>query len=81
MDAAAREFDEEKRVAMYQDAEVILAEQAAGVFLHNMVNATLSKPWVLGIEENRYGDRRWSGFAPAFSTLYIGELGLDSGRR
>lgn len=81
VDAAAREFDEAKRVSMYQDAEVILAEQAAGVFLHNMVNATLSKPWVLGIEENRYGDRRWSGFAPSFATLYIGESGRDSGRR
>ena len=81
VDAAAREFDNKKRVAMYQDAEEILAEEAAGVFLHNMVNATLSKPWVKGIEANKYGDRRWSGFAPAFSTLYIGETGENETRR
>ncbi len=81
VDAAAGVFDNEERVAMYQDAEVILAEEAAGVFLHHMVNATLSKPWVMGIEENRYGDRRWSGFAPSFATLYIGNLGEGSGRR
>ena len=71
VDASAEEFNNEKRVAIYQDADEILAKEAAGVFLYNMVNATLSKPWVKGIEENRYGDRRWSGFAPAFSSLYI----------
>tara|TARA_B100000029_G_scaffold516813_1_gene634856 strand:- start:32294 stop:34027 length:1734 start_codon:yes stop_codon:yes gene_type:complete len=81
VDAAAGEFNNEKRVAIYQDAEEILAKEVAGVFLYNMVNATLSKPWVKGIEENRYGDRRWSGFAPAFSSLYIGETSELNSRR
>ena len=75
VDDAAREFDNEKRVAMYQAAEEILSEEAAGVFLYNMVNATLNKPWIRGIDVNRYGDRRWNGFAPSFASLYIGGSG------
>ncbi len=81
VDDAAREFDDEKRVAMYQAAEEILAEQTAGVFLYNMVNATLNKPWVRGIDVNKYGDRRWNGFAPSFASLYIGDPGDGEKRR
>ncbi len=81
VDDAAREFDDEKRVAMYQAAEEILAEEAAGVFLYNMVNATLNKPWVRGIDVNKYGDRRWNGFAPSFAALYIGDPGDGEQRR
>jgi ABC-type transport system substrate-binding protein len=72
VDNAAQEFDDRKRVGMYQEAEEILAQQTAGVFLYNLVNASLSKPWVKGIDLNKYGDRRWSGFAPSFAALYVG---------
>jgi ABC-type transport system substrate-binding protein len=73
VDAAAQEFDEARRVAMYQEAEEILAREAAGVFLFNLVNAGLNKPWVRGIEMNKYGDRRWSGLTPSYAALYIGQ--------
>lgn len=73
VDAAAREFDEARRVAMYQEAEEILAREAAGVFLFNMVNAGLNKPRVKGIDVNKYGDRRWSGLTPSYAGLYIGK--------
>lgn len=73
VDAAAQEFDETKRVAMYQQAEEILSRDAAGVFLFNLVNAGLNKPWVKGIDVNKYGDRRWSGLTPSYAGLYIGK--------
>lgn len=73
VDAAEQEFDETKRVAMYQQAEEILSRDAAGLFLFNLVNAGLNKPWVKGIDVNKYGDRRWSGLTPSYAGLYIGK--------
>lgn len=81
VDDAAQEFDDVKRVRMYQDAEEILAREAAGVFLYNMVNASLSKPWVKGIDMNKYGDRRWQGVAPSFASLYVGRHPDVGGRK
>jgi len=72
VDAAAQEFDEGKRIAMYQNAEEILARDAAGVFLYNLVNSSLNKPWLKGLIPNKYGDRRWSGLTPSYAMYYIG---------
>lgn len=73
VDSAAQEFDEDRRIRMYQDAEEILARESAGVFLYNLVNATLNKPWLKGLEPNKYGDRRWSGLTPSYAMYYIGD--------
>lgn len=72
VDAAAREFNEQKRLAMYHEAEKILAREAGGVFLYNLINAGLNKPWVKGVAVNKYGHKRWSGLTPSYAMLYIG---------
>lgn len=81
VDKAAQEFDDEKRVGMYQDAEEILVREAAGIFLYNLVNASLTKPWVKGIDINKYGDRRWQGVGPSFASLYIGQHNQVTNRK
>lgn len=72
VDQAAREFDETGRITMYQQSEEILAREAAGVFLYNAINSSLNKPWVKGMQVNKYGDKRWSGLTPSYAMLYIG---------
>ncbi|MEE2710897.1 MAG: peptide ABC transporter substrate-binding protein [Gemmatimonadota bacterium] len=73
IDQAAGEMDQEKRMMLYDRAERILAEDAGGVFLWNMLNYQLRKPWVKGLLANRWGQIPYYPNHTTFLEMYIGK--------
>ena len=49
-------MDEEKRAAMYTDAQRILVDDVGGVFLFYRKVAALMKPWLKGMKRTNVGD-------------------------
>ena len=75
--AGAEVRDQERRIALYKDAERLLVEDVAGVFLWYRQRAQIWKPYLKGtaLEPNASGFRSWRGDQVMSSslTLYIGE--------
>jgi len=53
---AGREVDEQKRTALYQQAERILVEDVGAVFLTHMVTHQVWWPYLTGFEPDRAGN-------------------------
>lgn len=52
---AGREIDEQKRVALYQQAERVLVEDVGGIFLTHMVTHQVWYPYLTGFEPDKNG--------------------------
>ena len=72
IDAAADEMDHEKRMGMYQAAERLLAEDAGGAFLYHNMTVELRKPYLKGLEINKYGYALFSWIGIVHTNMYIG---------
>ncbi len=78
MNAAGAEVrDQERRIDLYREAERLLVEDVAGVFLWYRQRAQIWKPYLKGsaLEPNASGFRSWRGDQVMSSSisLYIGE--------
>ncbi len=65
--------DEAKRMKMYSDADRILAEDGAAIFVYYPYNIGLLKPWVTGMPKNKAGDwvPRWNIFQRMYEFLEV----------
>ena len=81
IDTAAGELNPEARMAMYDEAEGILASEAAAVFLWHVKAYQLRKPWLKGFREDRWGNFPNYRNANTYFDLYIGKEAVDSDRR
>lgn len=76
--AGAEVKDPNRRISLYQDAERLLVEDIAGVFLWHKQKAQIWKPYLKGsaLEPNHIGYRSWRGDQVMSSslTLYIANL-------
>ena len=75
------DLNHEARLAMYDEAEGILASEAAAVFLWHVKTYQLRKPWLKGFREDRWGNFPNYRNANTYYDLYIGQEAVDSGRR
>jgi len=55
LEEARKAQDEEKRVALYRQAESIIIDEAPWIFLHYPTSYTLSQPYVRGLKINALG--------------------------
>jgi peptide/nickel transport system substrate-binding protein/oligopeptide transport system substrate-binding protein len=60
--------DQDKRMKMYNDADRILAEDGAAIFVYYPYNIGLLKPWVTGMPKNKAGD--YVPFWNIFTRMY-----------
>ena len=81
IDQAAGEMNPEKRMAMYDDAERILATDVGGVFLWHMKTYQLRKPWLKGFKADKWGNYPNYRNGHAYYDIYIGKEAVGSGRR
>ena len=81
IDSAAGELDPEARMAMYDEAEGILASEAGAVFLWHVKAYQLRKPWLKGFKEDRWGNFPNYRNAGTYYDLYIGREAVESDRR
>lgn len=80
IDSAAGEMNPARRMAMYDEAEGILASDVGAVFLWHVVTSQLRKPWVKGIPEDKWGNRPNYRNGHAYYDIYIGEETVGTGR-
>ncbi len=73
IDAAADEMDHEQRMGMYRAAERLLAEDAGGAFLYHNMTVELRKPYLKGLEINKYGYALFSWIGIIHTKIYIGQ--------
>ena len=71
-DEAASEMVPQKRAALYDEAQRILAEDVGGVFLYYKKIASLRKPWLKGYKEDKAGQHPFWGNNTGYMNLYIG---------
>ena len=81
IDAAAGELNSEARMAMYDEAERILASEAGAVFLWHVKAYQLRKPWLKGFREDRWGNFPNYRNANTYFDIYIGREAVGSDRR
>lgn len=81
IDRAAGEMNPERRMAMYDEAERILAEDVGGVFLWHDRSYTLRKPWVKGVKQDQYGNFPFYKNNTSFCDIYIGEEAIQANRK
>jgi len=81
IDQAAGEMNPEERMAMYDDAERILATDVGGVFLWHMKTYQLRKPWLKGFKSDKWGNYPNYRNGHAYYDIYIGKEAVGSGRR
>ena len=81
IDTAAGELNNEARMAMYDEAEGILASEAAAVFLWHVKAYQLRKPWLKGFKEDRWGNFPNYRNANSYYDIYIGKEAVNSDRR
>ncbi len=72
IDAAADEMDHERRMEMYRDAERLLAEDVGGAFLYHNMTVELRKPYLKGLEVNKFGYEIFSWIGVMHTKMYIG---------
>ena len=65
--------DTTKRMQMYQDADKIMLEDGAAIFVYHPYNLGLLKPWVKGMPKNAAGDYvpRWNIFTRMYEYLEV----------
>ncbi|HET7037651.1 MAG TPA: peptide ABC transporter substrate-binding protein, partial [Thermomicrobiaceae bacterium] len=70
---AAGESDETKRFQMYWDADKILIENGADIFIYNPWNYALLKPWVTNMPKDKDGNNvpDWNVFVRMYDQLKI----------
>jgi ABC-type oligopeptide transport system substrate-binding subunit len=73
VDTAAFELDQTRRMQMYRDAERILVEDVAGVFLFHNLTVDLRKPWLKGLKVNKYGYPFFTWIGMVHTNMYIGK--------
>ncbi len=71
IDAAADEMDHDKRMNMYQEAERILVEDVGGAFLYHNLTVDLRKPYLKGLEVNKFGYAMFSWIGIMHTEMYI----------
>ena len=71
IDAAADEMDHDRRMSLYQEAERILAEDAGGAFLYHNMTVDLRKPYLKGLEVNKFGYTMFSWIGIMHTKMYI----------
>lgn len=81
IDRAAGEMNPEKRMAMYDEAERILATDVGGIFLWHMKTYQLRKPWLKGFRADKWGNYPNYRNGHAYYDLYIGKEAVGSGRK
>ena len=81
IDRAAGEMNPEKRMAMYDEAERILATDVGGIFLWHMKTYQLRKPWLKGFRIDKWGNYPNYRNGHAYYDLYIGKEAVGSGRK
>jgi oligopeptide transport system substrate-binding protein len=81
IDRAAGEMNPEKRMAMYDEAERILATDVGGIFLWHMKTYQLRKPWLKGFRVDKWGNYPNYRNGHAYYDLYIGKEAVGSGRK
>jgi ABC-type oligopeptide transport system substrate-binding subunit len=73
IDRGAAERDPEKRFQYYDEAERILASDAGAAFLWHTKVYELRKPWVKGLQPDRWGNYPFrANVTTAYYDLYIG---------
>ena len=72
IDAAADEMDHDQRMGMYREAERLLVEDAGGAFLYHNMTVELRKPYLKGLEINKYGYALFSWIGIVHTKMYIG---------
>ncbi len=72
IDAAADEMDHDQRMGMYRAAERLLVEDAGGAFLYHNMTVELRKPYLKGLEINKYGYALFSWIGIVHTKMYIG---------
>lgn len=80
VDQAVEEMDPDKRMALYDEAERILAEDAGGVFLWHVLDYELRKPWIKGLPADQWGNHPSYNNNTSYSDIYIGKEILDKDR-
>jgi ABC-type transport system substrate-binding protein len=72
VDTAAYELDRSKRMRMYREAERILVEDVGGIFLTHPLTLELRKPWLKGLENNKYGYPFFTLIGMVHTKMYMG---------
>ncbi|MBT5874540.1 MAG: peptide ABC transporter substrate-binding protein, partial [Candidatus Latescibacteria bacterium] len=80
IDSAAGEMNPVRRMAMYDEAEGILASEVGAVFLWHVVTSQLRKPWVKGIPTDKWGNSPNYRNGHAYYDIYIGEETVGTNR-
>ncbi len=81
IDTAAGELNHDARMAMYDEAERLLASEAAAVFLWHVNAQQLRKSWIKGIKADKWGNYPNYRNGSAYYDIYIGKEAVNSGRR
>ncbi|HZO28115.1 MAG TPA: peptide ABC transporter substrate-binding protein [Chloroflexota bacterium] len=65
--------DEKKRMQMYNDADKIMLEDGAAIFVYHPYNIGLLKPWIKGMPKNAAGDfvPKWNIFNRMYEFLEV----------
>ena len=81
IDLAAGELNPTNRMAMYDEAEKILASEVAAVFLWHVKAHQLRKPWLKGFKQDQWGNFPNYRNGNAYYDIYIGGEAIHSDRR
>lgn len=81
IDQAAGEMDRVKRMALYDEAERILASDVGGIFLWHIKTFQLRKPWLKGFTADKWGNYPNYRNGHAYYDMYIGKEAVGSGRQ
>ena len=71
IDVAADEMDPVKRMKLYQEAEQLLVEDVGGVFLYHGITVELRKPYLRGLEINKYGYPLFTWIGIVHTNMFI----------
>ena len=71
IDVAADEMDPVKRMKLYQEAEQLLVEDVGGVFLYHGITVELRKPYLRGLEINKYGYTLFTWIGIVHTNMFI----------
>jgi oligopeptide transport system substrate-binding protein len=81
IDQAAGELDRVKRMALYDEAERILATDVGGIFLWHIKTFQLRKPWLKGFTADNWGNSPNYRAGLSYYNMYIGKEAVGSGRQ
>ncbi len=81
IDRAAGELNYKTRMAMYDEAEGLLASDVGAVFLWHVKTHQLRKPWLKGFQKDQWGNFPNYRNGNAYYDIYIGEEAIKSDRQ